>query len=115
MLAEVDGRPLQADGARSRPTPPSLLFTSPLKLQIAPLLTPTPWQDYDDGSPQAAADPSITTVAIVTAQGSINITLRPEWSASSVEFVRKVAAHDYCTFNCVFYRAEPGFLLQVPP
>ena len=55
----------------------------------------------------------MSAVAIDTAMGSIKVALRPDWSASSVDFVRRVAQHDYCTFNCVFYRAEPGFLLQV--
>ena len=39
--------------------------------------------------------------------------LMPEWSLSSVQYVREVADQGLCTPNCVFYRAEPGFLLQV--
>ena len=50
---------------------------------------------------------------LTTTFGSVRIDLKPEWAASSVAYVREVADRDLCTPNCAFYRAEPGFLLQV--
>lgn len=44
----------------------------------------------------------------------VRIRLMPEWSETSVEFVRHLAqSPELCTTACEFYRAEPGFLLQV--
>jgi len=57
-------------------------------------------------------DESIKGIVIATPKGDIRLRLRPEWSASSVAFVRLLAAHPLCTPACEFYRAEPGFLLQ---
>jgi hypothetical protein len=57
-------------------------------------------------------DASIAAIALTTTQGVIIMRLRPEWSASSVDFVRMLAAHALCTPACEFYRVEPGFLLQ---
>jgi len=37
---------------------------------------------------------------------------RPDWTQSSVDYVREVAERQLCTAKCVFYRAEPEFLLQ---
>lgn len=57
---------------------------------------------------------SITTLVLTTAHGKIRIALKPEWSAESVEFVRRLAQlPELCSNACEFYRAEPGFLLQV--
>jgi cyclophilin family peptidyl-prolyl cis-trans isomerase len=57
-------------------------------------------------------DASIAAIALTTTHGAITLRLRPEWSASSVDFVRMLAAHALCTPACEFYRVEPGFLLQ---
>ena len=38
--------------------------------------------------------------------------LRPDWSAESVDYVRRVAEGGLCSSACAFYRVEPGFLLQ---
>jgi cyclophilin family peptidyl-prolyl cis-trans isomerase len=57
-------------------------------------------------------DAAIDAVALVTQHGTIRLRLRPEWSASSVAYVRLLAAHTLCTPQCEFYRVEPGFLLQ---
>ncbi len=57
---------------------------------------------------------SINKVALRTPHGEIRINLRPEWSESSVEYLRRLAASpELCSSQCQFYRAEPGFLLQV--
>jgi cyclophilin family peptidyl-prolyl cis-trans isomerase len=77
----------------------------------------TPWtsgvllKDYDDGTkpyPPGGA----THVVLRTAAGALRIRLHPEWSLGSVTYVRKVARHGLCNAKCVFYRAEPHFLLQ---
>lgn len=61
-----------------------------------------------------AIDTSISVIALTTPHGVIRIRLKPDWSQSSVEYVRRVAATgSLCTPQCEFYRAEPGFLLQV--
>lgn len=57
-------------------------------------------------------DESIKGIVIATPKGNIRLKLRPEWSESSVAFVRMLAAHPLCTPACEFYRVEPGFLLQ---
>jgi hypothetical protein len=57
-------------------------------------------------------DDSIAFIALATPRGAIRLRLRPEWSPSSVAFVRLLAAHALCTPACEFYRVEPGFLLQ---
>jgi cyclophilin family peptidyl-prolyl cis-trans isomerase len=57
-------------------------------------------------------DESIHVVALVTQHGAIRLRLQPGWSASSVAFVRLLAAHPLETPACEFYRVEPGFLLQ---
>mmetsp|Transcript_26445 Transcript_26445/g.49914 ORF Transcript_26445/g.49914 Transcript_26445/m.49914 type:complete len:348 (+) Transcript_26445:47-1090(+) len=69
-------------------------------------------KDYDDGLPRPPVDASISHVAIVTRLGDIRVKLRPDWTQSSVDFVREVAQRGLCTPQCAFYRAEPRFLLQ---
>ncbi len=57
---------------------------------------------------------SISRLLIKTKYGTIRITLKPDWSAGSVAYVRRLAAMpELCGAQCQFYRAEPGFLLQV--
>ncbi len=57
---------------------------------------------------------SITQLRLHTGHGIIRITLKPEWHQASVDFVRRMAEHpELCGSQCQFYRAEPGFLLQV--
>ena len=63
-------------------------------------------------APPDAALQRITHVALRTQYGDLRIRLRPEWHEPSVRWVQRVALADACTINCVFYRAEPGFLLQ---
>ena len=58
------------------------------------------------------ADEAIDVVALATSFGKIRLRLQPDWSASSVSFVRLLAAQPLCTPACEFYRVEPGFLLQ---
>eukprot|EP00955_Chlamydomonas_euryale_P036605 350494-Chlamydomonas_euryale.AAC.12 len=59
-------------------------------------------------------DTTIRVVSLSTPHGVIRIRLMPDWSASSVEFVQRLAmTPDLCSNACEFYRAEPGFLLQV--
>jgi hypothetical protein len=77
----------------------------------------TPWtsgvhlKDYDDGTnPYEPGDAQ--HIALQTAEGPLRIRLHPDWSAGSVAYARRVARHGLCTAKCVFYRAEPGFLLQ---
>ena len=61
-----------------------------------------------------AASPSITTIQLKTQYGSMRIRLEPSWSLESVEYVRQLALDPgLATQACEFYRAEPGFLLQV--
>jgi cyclophilin family peptidyl-prolyl cis-trans isomerase len=57
-------------------------------------------------------DESIKGVVIATPKGNIRLKLRPDWSESSVAFVRLLAAHPLSTPAFEFYRVEPGFLLQ---
>ena len=80
-------------------------------MSLSHLITPRP--PLTPGS-LPPVNPSILVVALTTAHGVIRIKLKPEWSESSVEYVRRVAANNgLCTPQCAFYRAEPGFLLQV--
>ena len=51
-------------------------------------------------------------VSLQTEFGNLRIRLRPEWHLPSVDYVRWVGLADVCTTKCVFYRAEPNFLLQ---
>eukprot|EP00976_Prorocentrum_cordatum_P009729 194596-Prorocentrum_minimum.AAC.3 len=51
-------------------------------------------------------------VVIRVPQGDIRIKLRPDLSKSSVEQVLSVAKQNSCGSECIFYRAEPDFLLQ---
>ena len=57
-------------------------------------------------------DESIKGIILATPKGNIRLKLRPDWSASSVAFVRLLAAHPLATPSFEFYRVEPGFLLQ---
>ena len=57
-------------------------------------------------------DESITGVVLATPKGNMRLKLRPDWSASSVAYVRLLAAHPLSTPAFEFYRVEPGFLLQ---
>ena len=57
-------------------------------------------------------DESISGIVLASPKGDIRLKLRPEWSESSVAFVRLLAAHPLCTPACEWYRVEPGFLLQ---
>ena len=58
-------------------------------------------------------DGAIRAVALHTTYGAIRLKLRPDWSNSSVTYVRALAAQpELCTDACAFYRVEPGFLLQ---
>ena len=54
----------------------------------------------------------ITSIVLASPKGDIRLKLRPEWSESSIAFVRLLAAHPLCTPACEWYRVEPGFLLQ---
>ncbi|GAX72730.1 hypothetical protein CEUSTIGMA_g186.t1 [Chlamydomonas eustigma] len=71
-------------------------------------------KDFDrDIASLPTVNTSISCVLLTTPQGVIRIKLRPDWSNSSVEYVRRVAmTKELCTLQCEFYRAEPGFLLQ---
>lgn len=74
---------------------------------------PRPWHPWLTAS-LPPVDNSISVVELTTQHGSIRIRLRPDWSETSVEYVRRVAMNrGLCTPQCEFYRAEPGFLLQV--
>lgn len=78
-----------------------------------PPLLPRPWHPWLTAS-LPPVDISISVVELTTQHGSIRIRLRPDWSDTSVEYVRRVAMNrGLCTPQCEFYRAEPGFLLQV--
>ena len=58
-------------------------------------------------------DGAIASVALHTSYGTIKLRLRPDWSNSSVTYVRALAAQpELCTDACAFYRVEPAFLLQ---
>ncbi|KAK3255398.1 hypothetical protein CYMTET_35416 [Cymbomonas tetramitiformis] len=90
----------------------------PRKPAMQALGTWVPWtsgailKDFDDGTPRLTVDDSISVVALHTPSGDMRIHLRPDWSSSSVAYVRQVAAQDLCTVQCGFYRSEPGFLVQ---
>ena len=58
------------------------------------------------------ASSSMSKVELKTSYGNIRIKLMPEWSETSVEYVRLLAANALCSSECKLYRAEPGFLLQ---
>ena len=49
-------------------------------------------------------------VTLRTIHGDIRLLLRPEWTAPSAEFARRVGASGAATSNV--YRLEPGFLIQ---
>lgn len=53
----------------------------------------------------------LSHITLQTEYGDIRIRLMPGWSAGSVDYVRRVAAHQLCA-NCELYRVEPGFVLQ---
>lgn len=63
-----------------------------------------PHNPYEPGNAEA--------ITLKTAEGNLRIRLHDDWSLGSVTYVRKVARHNLCTARCLFYRAEPGFLLQ---
>ena len=46
--------------------------------------------------------------------GDVRLTLRPEWHASSAEYLRALASESEtsCEETCEVYRVEPGFLVQ---
>jgi len=46
--------------------------------------------------------------------GDVRLTLKPEWHASSVEYLRALASESEtsCEETCEVYRVEPGFLVQ---
>ena len=46
--------------------------------------------------------------------GDVRLTLKPEWHASSVEYLRALASESEtsCEETCEMYRVEPGFLVQ---
>ncbi|KAG1681136.1 hypothetical protein FOA52_015578 [Chlamydomonas sp. UWO 241] len=71
-------------------------------------------KDFDrDVAMLPAVDQSLSIVALRTNHGAIRIQLKPEWSETSAEYLRRLAATpELCTSACQFYRAEPGFLLQ---
>lgn len=62
----------------------------------------------DPSLPLPQADSSMATVVLSTSQGDIRLRLRPEWSESSVEYVRRVAVlgDDNCV-QCQLYRCCP--------
>ena len=62
--------------------------------------------------PSEAELSRVATVALRTKYGDIRIRLRIDWHKPSVQWVQRVALTDVCTIRCVFYRAEPHFLLQ---
>lgn len=66
-------------------------------------------RDWSELPPASAA---IKKVVLKTSHGDIRIRLMPDWSETSVEYVRLLAANSLCSSECKLYRAEPGFLLQ---
>ncbi len=71
-----------------------------------------PLHDFLHLATLPAVNTSINTIALSTSIGPVIIKLRPDWSADSVEYVRRVAMNDLCTPHCKFYRAERNKLLQ---
>jgi len=71
-------------------------------------------KDFDrDVESLPPVDDQIEVVALDTQYGRIRIKLKPQWSLSSVTYVRRLAmSPELCTPSCEFYRAEPSFLLQ---
>lgn len=71
-------------------------------------------KDYDiNPDTLPPVNTSISEMIVTTSYGKIRIKLKPEWSESSVAYVRRLAAMpELCSSACQFYRAEPGFLLQ---
>ncbi|KAL6746734.1 hypothetical protein V8C86DRAFT_2933089 [Haematococcus lacustris] len=71
-------------------------------------------KDYDiDPSSLPPLNTSISTLVLHTAYGDVSVQLKPEWSDTSVAFVRRLAQQpELCSTACEFYRAEQGFLLQ---
>jgi len=63
--------------------------------------------------PLPPPDPLIGLVILMTDEGDIRLKLRPDWSASSVDYMRRLSklGDDSCV-KCELYRVEPGFLLQ---
>ena len=88
---------------RERGAGPNVPWTSGLLAKDFPGSVPMP---------PAEALAAVRIVALHTPFGDLRIRLRPDWHAPSVEYVQRVALQDVCTAKCVFYRAEPGFLLQ---
>ena len=88
---------------RERGAAPNVPWTSGLLAKDFPGSVPMP---------PSEALAAVRIVALHTPFGDLRIRLRPDWHAPSVEYVQRVALQDVCTAKCVFYRAEPGFLLQ---
>mmetsp|Transcript_13973 Transcript_13973/g.47294 ORF Transcript_13973/g.47294 Transcript_13973/m.47294 type:complete len:238 (-) Transcript_13973:369-1082(-) len=88
------------------PTKPAVHAAGP---QV-PWASGTLHKDFDDGTPREPGNAA--EVGLRTPHGVLRIRLRPDWSPGSVAYARRVARHGLCTAKCVFYRAEPGFLLQ---
>ena len=65
--------------------------------------------DWNELPPASTA---ISHVVLKTSHGEIRIRLMEEWSETSVQYVRLLAANSLCSSECKLYRAEPGFLLQ---